>query len=135
MEIEQSLRQVLGQQETVVDLFYVTFLDRYPEVRPYFAGVNLRHQAVLLTMALMVIEGYYSHGYPATEAYLRYLGSRHHGWGIAPEHYPKFRDALLATLEQFHGSDWEPELARQWREAIDRAIKAMLQGYKQHFTV
>ena len=31
--------------------------------------------------------------------------SRHHGRGIPPESYPKFRDTLLAALERFHGKD------------------------------
>ncbi len=135
MDIRESIHAILQQEETLADLFYLVFLERYPEVRRHFEGVDLKRQAVLLTTALMVVEGYYAHAHPSVGTYLKYLGSRHHGRGVAPELYPKFRDALLETLERFHGKAWEPGLAAQWREAIDRAADTMLQGYREHFTV
>jgi hemoglobin-like flavoprotein len=67
--------------------------------------------------------------------YLKYLGTKHHSRGVEPDLYPKFRDALLATLEEFHGRDWDLLLARQWGEAIDRAAATMLEGYKERFHV
>jgi hemoglobin-like flavoprotein len=135
MDIRESLNRILQQKQAVADLFYVAFLEHDPEVQREFAGVNMMHQAVLLTMALMVMERHYTGSYPATEAYLKYLGTRHHDRGVAPEFYPKFRDALLLTLERFHGEDWNGPLAAQWRGAIDLAWEAMLEGYKHHFTV
>ena len=135
MDIQQSLQRILEQKETVADLFYIVFLERYPEVRRYFQGVNLRTQAVLLTMALMVMERHYSGSYPATEMYLQYLGTKHHDRGIPPELFAKFREALLRTLERFHSKDWNAHLARQWGAAINRAAATMFQGYRQHYTV
>ena len=55
MDIQESLRQILTREELVADLFYVVFLERYPEVRRHFIGVNMRRQSVLLTMALQVV--------------------------------------------------------------------------------
>jgi hemoglobin-like flavoprotein len=97
--------------------------------------VNIRHQAVLLTMALLVMERHSAYLYPATEMYLNYLGTKHRNRGIPPALYPKFRDALLATLERFHANDWNPHLATQWRQAIDHATESMLKGYQQPFHV
>lgn len=135
MDIKESLHRILGDREVLADLFYIVFLDRYPEVRRHFQGVNLKHQAVLLTMALMVIERHHTDAYPATETYLKYLGTKHHDRAIPPDLYRGFRDALLATLERFHSNDWDAPLAGQWRAAIDGAIATMLKGYRQHFTV
>jgi hemoglobin-like flavoprotein len=135
MDIAQSLHRILEQQETMADLFYIIFLERYPEVRQYFEGVNLKAQSVLLTMALMVMERHYSGSYPATRMYLRYLGTKHHDRGIPAELFPKFRDALLAALERFHSNDWNAHLARQWHDAIDHATATMLSGYRHHYTV
>lgn len=129
MNITESVDRVLRQEETMADLFYLIFLDRSPEVRHHFEDVDLDRQAVLLTMALLAIERNYAGRYPATANYLRLLGKQHQELGIAPELYPAFRNALLATLERFHGDDWGPELARQWREAIDRAVAIMLEAY------
>jgi hemoglobin-like flavoprotein len=135
MHIQESVHRILGRQEALADLFYLVFLDDYPEVRQYFEGVDLQYQAVLLTMALLVIERHYTAAYPATKAYLKYLGTKHQTRGVPEELFPHFRDALLVTLEQFHGSDWDAGLARQWKEAIDGATETMLEGYRQHFSV
>ena len=135
MNLPESLHAILAQSDTLADLFYLVFLERYPEVRQHFQGVNLRQQGVLLTMALMVMERHYSGAYPATEMYLRYLGSKHHARGIPQHLYPHFRDALLAALERFHSKDWGAELATQWRGAIDRAAATMLEGYQERQAV
>ena len=46
-----------------------------------------------------------------------------------------FQDALLATLERFHGSSWSAELAQQWRDAIEKASATMFEGYEHRFHV
>jgi hemoglobin-like flavoprotein len=135
MDIKESVHQILGNQELLADLFYCLFLDRYPEVRRHFQGVDLKYQAALLTMAFLVIERHHTAAYPATETYLRYLGTKHQTRGVPAELFPHFRDALLATLERFHGSHWDAGLAGQWKQAIERATATMLKGYEQHFTV
>jgi len=41
--------------------------------------------------------------------------------------FAPFRDSLLVTIGEFHGSDWDKGLEDQWREAIDEAIAVMLE--------
>jgi hemoglobin-like flavoprotein len=135
MDIHESLEHVLRRQEIVADLFYAVFLDRYPQVRRFFEGVDLSRQAVLLSIALKVIEQHYMGGYLAAENYLRYLGTRHDDLGIPENTFPLFREAMLATLGQFHGNLWDEGLAEQWRRAIDKAIRTMLEGYHTRFHV
>ncbi len=135
MDIRASVHAVLRHNEVLADLFYPLFLGRCPEARPLFGGADLPRQAVLLTTALLLVEGFYGHAYPSVGAYLEYLGSAHRRRGVAPELYPKFRDALLETLEQFHGPDWGPVLAGQWRKALDLAADTMLEGYRERHAV
>jgi hemoglobin-like flavoprotein len=135
MDIHESLHQILAHQQNVVRLFYTIFLERHPEARAYFRGVDLQHQADLLRLALILIERHSSRPYPAIEAYLQDLGGKHHRRGIPDALFPEFRDALLSTLEQFHGKDWGPPLAGQWRQALDRAVEAMREGYRQPWPV
>jgi hemoglobin-like flavoprotein len=132
MNLEESLHRVLQNRDGLADLFYLVFLDRYPEVRDHFLGVNMKHQAVLLTMALLAVERNSAGSYPATQMYLRYLGSKHKVRGIDPDLYPLWREAMLGTLERFHSQDWSPELCRQWSEALDKAIALILEGYQEH---
>lgn len=135
MEIQQSLEKILQRQDVLADLFYVVFLDRHPDIRRYFVGVDLPRQGVLLSMSLMVMVHHYIHRYPATAAYLRVLGTQHHTRrGIPASSFPAFRACLLESLAQFHGDDWTDTLAAQWGDAIDLATALMLEGYQGHHT-
>jgi hemoglobin-like flavoprotein len=135
MNIHESLHQVLASKNIFGESFYETFFHRCPEARGFFEGVNLDRQAVQLTMALMVIDKQYSHPYAAAAEYLRYLGTKHHDRSIPKHLYPQWCEAMLETLAKFHESDWDETLENQWREAIEKVIKIMFQGYEQHFTV
>jgi hemoglobin-like flavoprotein len=130
MTIEESLRRVLEDRDGVAAVFYERFFDRHPEATPFFKDVNLKHQAVLLTMSLMVVERHYKSGYLATALYLKYLGHKHHMRAVPPELYPKWIESLLAALEKFHGQDWDAEAASEWRAALDSAAGVMLVGYQ-----
>ncbi len=135
MNIQESMHRILAHKDNVAALFYSIFFERYPEVKPYFEGVKLSHQAELLRMALMVMERHFTHSYSATGYFLKYLGTRHKDRGIPQDDYPKFGQALLATLQQFHGPDWDALLGGQWQEAIDRATGLLFEGYRTHYTV
>jgi hemoglobin-like flavoprotein len=129
VDIQHSLARILERKEPLAELFYMCFLNEYPEVRQFFARVNMKRQAVLLTMALQLSVQFYAKAFPAIASYLEILGEKHQDWGIPCEHYPKFREAMLLTLRRFHGDDWSRELAQQWKDAIDLASSKMLDGY------
>lgn len=133
MNIHESLEHVLRSKDSFGEAFYSVFFDRFPEVRRHFDGVNLKRQAVLVTMALIIIERYFYQPFTATEQYLQYLGTRHKEWSIERDLYPKWCEAMLASLEQFHGDHWNAALAAQWREAIGRATELMFEGYDERF--
>jgi nitric oxide dioxygenase len=131
MNIQESLQRVLDNRDEVAQQFYELFFERCPEAKPYFADVNMKHQAVLLTMALMVVERNHTHGYAATALYLKYLGHKHHLRQVPAEMYPRWVEALLSTLARFHGQAWDEEAAVQWRMALERAVELMLAGYRE----
>lgn len=131
MDIQKSLERILQRDAIVTDLFYEIFLDRHPDVQKYFVGVDLKHQAVILKMALMTIASYHQHHYPAAEQYLKLLGHKHHLREIPADLFPDFCDCLLETLKRFHGTEWSPELRREWKAALDEATAVMRQGYDE----
>ena len=135
MTINESIERILGRTDIVADLFYTVFLDRYPELREFFAGVDLKRQAVLLTIALCTVEDYYTRRYKAAELYLKYLGTKHYDLNIPRETYAMFHDAMLATLEQFHGDEWDNALAEQWSDALRQATDLMFEGYERRYHV
>jgi hemoglobin-like flavoprotein len=131
VDIAESSHLIQSREEIVTDLFYDIFLDRHPEVREYFVGVNLAHQAAVLRMVLLLIDQHFRHPTPALEQYLKIIGYRHGQRKIPAELYPKFRDCLLETLGRFHGVEWSRGLQGQWHAAIDNAAGIMLQGYSE----
>ncbi len=135
MNIQESLQQILASKEDFGQQFYKLFFAQCPEVKKYFAGVNIDRQAVLLTMALVVIEKQYSSPFAAAQEYLKYLGTKHHNWEIPKSLYAEWTVAMLESLAQFHGADWDESLQQQWQDAIAQVIELMFQGYEQHFTV
>ena len=86
-------------------------------------------------MAVSVIEAYYSNAYPATEKYIKYLGTQHHNHSIPKELYPKWRETMIETLQRFFGDEWTNDLATQWTDAINRCSTIMFEGYSQRFAV
>ena len=117
------------ETELVTDLFYIKYLERYPELRDYFAAVDMNHQAVMLKMALTVTQQYYEHRYPAAEQYLFVLGQKHHLRQVPQSLYAEWRDCMLDTLQQFLADHWNATLEREWTEAINLATDVMHRGY------
>ena len=130
MNIRQSSQQILDSGTKLTDRFYEIFLARCPEARPYFRGSNMEAQSVMLTVALGAAREHpkIKNGF---QSYLRLLGTRHKDRDIPRELYGDFFDALLATLQEFHESEWNDALAQQWRDAL-RAVEAlMFEGYHE----
>lgn len=129
MNIRSSLEKILQSEENFGDLFYEIFFDRCPAAADYFKETRMDRQALEVTMALTMIERHWSKNQPAIERYLEHLGTKHSDRGIPKELYEDWRDAILATLEQFHKDAWDKHVASQWRQAIDSATTVMFHGY------
>jgi hemoglobin-like flavoprotein len=130
MDIQESLRQILEEAEDpLADRFYRVFFEQHPEMQRYFENVNLRFQGVMLTMALQLVAQNYESPQPAVEDYLRLLGHKHCVRGIPVEAYPLFQETLLDALAEFHGDDWDAQVEKQWREALDGAVQIMVTGH------
>lgn len=129
MHLEESLQRVLSNKESVIHRFYYRFLIENPEARMLFVNVDLKKQALMLTMALIVAEAHSRDNYPAVEHYLHVLGDRHREAGVPRELFGPFRDCLIETVRECQAADWDEPLAEEWRAAIDRATETMFHGY------
>lgn len=128
--LQESLHRILQHEKGELGrIFYARFFEICPEASTFFKDVDLGVQANVLVNALHVVVSHGSHRFPATESYLKILGHRHHRRQIPAEMYPKFFDALLNVLEEFHGDSWGPELAAEWREAFDQTMETMVAGH------
>ncbi len=127
LDLKTSLNEVLDCGcEFFAGRFYWTLFDCYPDLRPFFRDVNMQHQAAMLTMGLQVVVQHAGKTRRSSRDYLRVIGERHATRGITRKHYEAFEEALLTTLAEFHGDDWQDALAGQWRTAVRKAVKTML---------
>lgn len=130
MTLEESLEHLLSQKDSIIQRFYERFLAAHPEVQSLFAQVDLKRQAAMLTMALVVVEANARKSYPAIDHYLLVLGNRHRHIGVSPELFPVFRDLLLETIAGSQQEFWSEDLAAAWRDAFDKVTAKMLEGYE-----
>ena len=136
MNIRNSLELILGSAHPrFSDRFYENFFHQFPEVHRYFEGVDLRRQGILFTMAVQIIIDHHLRPHLAMKNYLRVLGNRHHQLGIEVSDYGKFESALLTSLQDFHGEQWEEALADEWRTADEQALPYLIEGHRDDFEV
>ena len=55
------------------------------------------------------------------------LARSHEGYGVKPEHYGPVKEALLWTLEQGLGNDWNDAVRQAWEVCYDSITQAMLE--------
>lgn len=68
------------------------------------------------------------HRLSGVEYLLVEAGARNQMLGIEPHHYGIARDALLETLREALGDQWNHELHDDWTEAIQTVTSLMIRG-------
>ncbi len=135
MNIHESLESILGSGTEFGSTFYDNFFERCPKAVEYFEGIDMNRQRLVLTMALKLLEQYYTNRFLSIEQYLHTMGTRHNDHRVPRDMYPEWKDAMLVTLEGFHGDQWNDDLAREWTEAIELATDVMFRGYDKRARV
>jgi hemoglobin-like flavoprotein len=130
MTIHESMKAILNaSQQGIGEVFYRRLFAQCPAVEPLFREINLAHQATILTMSLQMIAAHAERPTLATTEYLRIIGHRHDLRHVGTDMYAPFQSALLETLAEFHGPDWNTELSAAWKRAIETAVACMREGY------
>jgi hemoglobin-like flavoprotein len=105
----------LVEPATTAVIFYDRLFVLDPHLRPLFKQ-EMALQEVRFMAALQVAVGGLSEPEMMVTA-VKQLGRRHAGYGVRPEHYHTFGEALLWALERQLGERWTPEMAAAWTEA------------------
>jgi nitric oxide dioxygenase len=58
-------------------------------------------------------------------AEVRELGKGHAAYGVKAEHYEPMREALIDTMREKLGSEFDASLEAQWRVLYDRVARDM----------
>ena len=126
MRLKESIDEILARTDSqFAESFYGLLFHQHPELRKFFSETDMRVQKSKLTMALQVVAYHHRHPNAAMSDFIEHLGSMHRLLKIAPLDLFKFRDVLLAAIENFHGDNWSEALGHEWSEALDHAIELM----------
>ena len=110
--IRRSFDQIAPVAEDTAALFYGTLFAQSPELRPLFKGDLASQGRRLMEMigaAVRLLDQP-----PSLLPVLAQLGARHAGYGVEPGDYRKVGQALMATLSQTLGDDFDDATREAW---------------------
>jgi methyl-accepting chemotaxis protein len=124
--LKVSLDVVAPRADQLIASFYDRLFAAHPEVRPMFPAImDTQHERLL--KAVIALVTHYENPDALLPA-LTAMGARHAGYGVQLEHYGAVAEALLATLREYAGDAWTPEIEAAWTNAYTFAAGAMVQG-------
>lgn len=122
--LRTSFHLIEPNKDAFAEAFYRRLLEKYPEMRQFFAQVDMSHQARKLAATLEVVVAGIEKGENITPA-LQNLGERHKSSGVRPEHYPMVGKVLIETFHETLGSEWTPAYQEAWVQAYEMIAQTM----------
>jgi hemoglobin-like flavoprotein len=125
--LRTSFATVVEREPDLTHRFYDRLFALHPEAEPLFHRRPRETQEKMLTGALVAALDHLEDA-PWLAEQLGALGAKHVDYGITPEMYAWVGDALLATLADVAGPDWNDELGREWGALYGAISSRMLAG-------
>ena len=122
--VQQSFARLAVQRERVAARFYGRLFEIAPELRPMF-GTDIAAQGERLMNALARVVaglGQFETLRPQVEA----LALRHAGYGATPQHYALVGNALMWTLQQCIGPDFDAAEHEAWLTTYETLAETMI---------
>lgn len=113
--IRESYAKIAGRKELAGKLFYDRLFTLDPSLRPMFHRAPIETQAAKLMQVFdWVVERL--DRVPELKAELAALGERHSEFGVKVDHYPIVGSALIWTLKQALGPEFDSGTEAAWIE-------------------
>ncbi|NES05073.1 MAG: globin [Okeania sp. SIO2F4] len=125
--IENSFEKIKPYGAEFAASFYENLFLAYPEAQPLFAQTEMSKQQQKLLNSLVLVVENLRHPEALAEV-LKSLGARHVNYGALKQHYPLVGEALLTTLEQYLGDNWNIEVKNAWVFAYEQIVELMFEG-------
>lgn len=114
--IQESFKSVAPIADAAAEIFYADLFETAPEVKPYFAGSDMKLQGSKLMQTLgTVVSGLRS--LDAVVPVAEDLARRHVGYGVKAADYDAVGASLIRTLEKGLGDDFTDDVKDAWLEA------------------
>jgi hemoglobin-like flavoprotein len=124
--VRASFARVVTIQKATADLFYDRLFVIAPKLRGLFPTDLSQQKRKLMQTMSMAVGGLddLDKLVPAVKA----LGARHDGYGVTAADYAVVGEALLWTLEQGLGEEFEPEVRSAWVKVYEVLATTMQAG-------
>lgn len=111
--VQESFTKVAPIADTAASIFYNKLFEIAPQVKPMFGNADMAEQGKkLMTTIGIAVKGLTN--LEKIVPTVQRLGVSHIEYGVKKEHFPIVAEALLYTLEQGLGDDWNDELKEAW---------------------
>ncbi len=127
--LEDSFNLLAPRAEELVENFYAELFKQYPAVIPMFKNTNPADQQKKLLAALKLVIANLRKPDVLGDA-LKGLGSKHQGYGAAPEHYQAVAATLISVMKTMAGDAWTTQIQLAWEHALNTISEVMLSGYQ-----
>ena len=125
--VKQSFQEIQPYADKFVSSFYVNLFTANPEARSLFKKTDMEIQKKKLLGSLVLIVNSLEQP-DVLDTVFRALGARNVKYGVLPKHYSLAGNALLATLKQYLGDKWTPQVKQAWVATYKSISKIMLDG-------
>ena len=123
--VQKTWRLLRGiKPEIIGDVFYSKLFTELPAAKRMFTG-SMNNQYKKFIDMLSVIVGRLNNLEELTED-IKEMAKRHAGYGVKAEHYKIVGDALLWTLQQGLGPDWDNEVKEAWATCYQMLADTMI---------
>ncbi len=124
--VQRTFRHLMPIGDTVAEVFYRRLFMLDPTLQELFRA-NLKDQGrMLMQMMAVAVQGLTN--LDAVRPAIEDLGRRHASYGVRPEHYEVFGEALLATIRIGLGDAFSPDVHAAWSNAYNVIATAMQDG-------
>ncbi|HET9294551.1 MAG TPA: globin domain-containing protein [Gemmatimonadales bacterium] len=122
--IRASWADVASRAEVVAAAFHARLIERDPEARAHFAGVEPAAHQRRLTQVLQEMAVSLDEPERLVEVLVP-LGRRHASYGVREEQFAEAGDALVEALRETLGVAFTAEVEEAWRELVDLVAAVM----------
>ena len=113
----------------VGDVFYEKLFAEQPGLRKMFkSSIDAQSQKLIDMLSAIVM---HLDDLDGLKDDIRSLGIRHESYGVKPEHYNAVGSALLWTLKQGLGNDWNKDVEKAWSICYGILAATMIQAAAQ----
>lgn len=125
--LQSSFELVVDRSPNFTERFYEILFERYPQVRPLFGRNAEKAQHEMLARALTAVLDHLEDA-PWLAQTLGAMGTKHSDYGVTAEMYPWVGDALIRTLAEISGDEWNSAIEQAWADAFGAISALMLAG-------